>query len=184
MRLLLTFLLPFHWMVAFALLAVAAASQPGHLDALFAAIGTIPAETFSTNPIGQGLSTAFAIGFGLVATLFLWTLLTAVMGSEEPGAFEEVAGLAFGCAIALATITLLVSAGRAIGGGHAAAAFQIAALAASYVAVVAERRAGVAPAASDSEDVRNAARLMALGAAHSSMLSRLPGRAGGNSGAT
>jgi hypothetical protein len=181
MRLFLIFLLPFHWMVAFALLAVAAAG--GHLDALFAAIGTVPAESLAANPVGGGISTAFAIGFGLVATLFLWTVLTAAFGADEPGAFEEVAGLAFGCAIALATITLLFSAGRTLGGGHAACAFQIAALAASYVALIAERRASVSATATESEDVRATARFMALGAAHSSMLSRLPGRSGGTSGA-
>jgi hypothetical protein len=181
MRLFLTFLLPFHWMVAFALLAVAAAG--GHLDLLFAAIGAAPAESLAAHPIGDGLSTAFAIGFGLVAALFLWTLLTAAMGSAEPGALEEVAGLAFGCAIALATVTLLFSASRTVGGGQAACAFQIAALAASYAALIAERRATVAETATESEDVRATARFMALGAAHSSMLSRLPGRSGGQSGA-
>lgn len=183
MRLFLIFLLPFHWMVAFALLAVAAAS--GNLDALFAAVGAVPAESLAAAPIGHGLATVFAIGFGLVAALFLWTLLTAAMGSAEPGALEEVAGLAFGCAIALATITLLFSAGRTIGGGQAACAFQIAALAASYVALIAERRANFAATATatESEDVRATARFMALGAAHSSMLSRLPGRSGGQSGA-
>lgn len=181
MRRFLTFLLPFHWMVAFALLAVAAAG--GHLEALFAAVGAAPAESLAANSIGQGVSTAFAIAFGLVATLFLWTLLTAIVGSDEQGALEEVAGLAFGCAVALATITLLFSARFAIGGAHAACAFQIAALAASYAALIAERRSGQPVSATESEDVRAAARFMALGAAHSTMLSRLPGRSGGISGA-
>lgn len=184
MRPLLTYLVPVYWMAAFALMASRAASQPSGVE-LFVAGSADAIFLESGSAVGQGISTAFSIAFGVVATLFLWAFLTAVLGAGEyPGGYEEVASIAFGGATLLVTISLVVSAARGGAGVQGAGAFQLAALAASYVAVIAERRVLVnAPAPSESDQVREAARHMALGAAHSSMLTRLVGRNGPQGGA-
>lgn len=176
MRPLLTYLVPVYWMAAFALMAAQAVSHPAGLD-LFPGSGVAPIVLEAGKAMNHGVSTALSIAFGLVATLFLWTLLTAVLASEDyPGGYDEVASIAFGGAVLMVTVALVVTALRGEGGVQGAGAFQLAALMASYVAVIAERRAFAAPKASEEDTLRATARRMALGAAHSSMLTRLVGR--------
>jgi hypothetical protein len=183
MRPLLTYLVPVYWMAAFALLASHAASQPHDLD-LFMVGGPGSIVVDVGVDLSRGASTAFSIGFGLVATLFLWTFLTAILGAGDyPGGYEEVASIAFGGAIVVVTVALVVSAARSGASVQGASAFQLAALAASYAAVIAERRVFARARPSEAEDLRAAARRMALGAAHSSLLNRLARRAGTQGGA-
>ena len=184
MRPLLTYLVPVYWMAAFALMASQAASQPSGIE-LFVSGGADTILLESGSAIGQGVATAFSIAFGVVATLFLWAFLTAVLGpGDYPGGYEEVASMAFGGATLLVTVSLVVSAARGGIGVQGDGAFQLAALAASYVAVIAERRVLVAaPTPRESDHVREAARHMALGAAHSTMLTRLVGGNGPQGGA-
>lgn len=184
MRPLLTYIVPIYWMAAFALTASQAATQPPGIE-LFAAAGAESIVVEGGSSMGQGISTAFSIAFGLVATLFLWAFLTAVLGQGEyPGGYEEVASIAFGGATLLITVSLVAAAALGADGVQGVGAFQLAALAASYVAVIAERRVLVAaPGPAETDQVREAARHMALGAAHSSMLTRLVGRNGPQGGA-
>lgn len=183
MRPLLTYLVPVYWMAAFALMAAQAVSHPVGLE-VFPGSGVAPIVLEAGKAMNHGVSTAFSIAFGLVATLFLWTFLTAVLAAEDyPGGYEEVASIAFGGAVLMVTIALVVSAARGEGGVQGAGAFQLAALMASYVAVIAERRAFAAPKTPEADPFRAAARRMALGAAHSSMLTRLVGRNAPHGGA-
>lgn len=183
MRPLLTYLVPVYWMAAFALLASHAASQP-HALALFVTGGADPIVLDTGSALARNVSTAFAIAFGLVGTLFLWAFLTAVLGSGDyPGGYEEVASVAFGGAIVLVTVALIISAARLGAAVEGASAFQLAALTASYAAVIAERRILGASKAPAADDFRDTARRMALGAAHSSMLNRLVRRTGADGGA-
>jgi len=176
MRLFLTYLLPFHWMAVFALLAVLAASGAGGTGYVLEILGATVAPDENAG-FGAVVSTVFATGFALVAVLFFWSLVTSAIGGDDfPGPVADVSSLAFGTAIGAMTTLFLVAAIHPVTGLFQAVAFQIAALAASYVAVHCERRASSLTVVVEGEDVRAAARLMAAGAAHSSMLTRLSGR--------
>ena len=179
MRLFLTYVLPVHWMVVFALLATRAAS--GGMQSALGMLGvTLPVDAQS---FGMAASAVCATGFGFVAALFLWHLVVAFVGdSDFPGPADDVSSLAFGCAIALMTALLLFGAATPLQGLLPAVMFQIAALSASYAAVHAERRK-LSLAPGEADDVRATARFMAAGAAHSSMLPRLAGRSSDRDGA-
>lgn len=177
MRLFLTYVLPFHWMMVFALLAGLAGSGDSGMQTALLTLGASAPGFDAGSPTGNLLSTVFATGFGFVAALFLWSLVTAAVGDAEfPGPIDEVSGLAFAGGIAAMSALVLFGAFRPIDGLFQAAAFQVAALGASYVAVHAQRRAASLHTIVEGDDLRAAARLMAAGAAHSSMLSRLSGR--------
>lgn len=132
-----------HWMVIFALAA------------------------FSAAPEGAGplLTPALlATGYGLVATLFLWTAIAAWGGSR----CDEIA------ALAVAVAALVLAAAVSISGMEGATAMQIAALGATYLVIRAEAQTEPPPATIDWSG--EMARRLALGAAHGSMLSRLSQR--------
>jgi hypothetical protein len=105
--------------------------------------------------------------------LFLWTLLTALFDQEESGGTDDVARLAFGSAIGMITILFLVCAFASVQGFYGITALELAALAGSWLAISAEKRTEEGPALRQGEPVQSAARLMALGAAHNSLLRRL-----------
>ena len=158
MRPFLTYLVPAYWMVAFAIMAAQAASVPGSVMTDAAVSGQF------------GLS----IMLGLVATLFLWTVLTSLLGANDaPEEHMEVAGIAFGGAVLVLIGGLVVS---ALSGGGVMAhenPYQLGALAASYAAIVVEQRYVLRSRSAEADDVTITARRMALGAAHTSMLGRL-----------
>ena len=183
MRHILTSFLAFHWMAIFALLAAASA---------FGAEGSMPAIFFDLagNPVtGETLfpamwtSAIFSIGFCVVAVLFLWVFITASFDagtvSEDT---EEVARFAFGAAVGSLTLLLLMRAVEPAAPLFTEIAALVAALLASYLAVFAERWSGLISTLPSRDDIRDAARLMAAGAAYNSMLSRFSGRPGGNFG--
>ena len=174
MRFLLSPLLSFHWMVVFALLAVLA-SGPRGLDRIVSMIGF---SEFAEPAFGRSLSAVFAVIFALVAVLFLWSLLTTGQGDGFTRPADDVAMLAFAAAIAATTALLMTVAVLPAGGLFAAVTLQICGLGASYAAINAERRS-LSLVADDGAENRSAARLMAVGAAHASMLTRLSGRGTG-----
>ncbi len=168
MRPFLSYLVPVYWMAAFAIMASQAVSHPAGLG-----------EAGASGALALG--TALSILLGLVATLFLWSFLTGVLDAEEgPGGYEEVASLAFGAAVAVLIADLVVSWLGGTASGLHDNAFELTAVVASYAAVIFERRVFAGLKAPEEDEVRAAARRMALGAAHSSMLVRLagPGRGG------
>ena len=89
-----------------------------------------------------------------------------------PGDTDEVARVAFGGAVGLLTLMLLASSVAPAPALFSSVALQLGALLISYLVVQTDRQSQAA-AAMDDEDTRQAARIMALGAAHSSLLSRI-----------
>jgi hypothetical protein len=168
MRLVLTYLLPLHWTAVFGLSAAASAGETGLTPSML---------TFGLWLGDSGAaSLILPVGLGLVATLFFWSFISAVLeGRHFPGAFDEIVGIAFGMAVLCATVITVAGSFDQSPDAPVLAAVQVVALAASYAAIQAERRA-FALASAEDEESRAAARLMATGAAHSSMLSRISGR--------
>ena len=91
----------------------------------------------------------------------------------------DFALLAFICVLSL---ILIGGAAQGISGLFMVVAVQLAALLATYVAMLAERRSAIATGVSTDSEVRAAAHALARGAAHGSLLSRISGRPDTNLG--
>ena len=175
MRHVLTSFLALHWMAIFALLAAVA---------VLGADGGMPEVFFDL--VGESAmwtSAVFSIGFCIVAVLFLWVFITASFGDGVVSAeTEEVARLAFGAAVGSLTLLLLIRAAESAAPLFAEVAMLVAALLTSYLAIFAERWSTLISTLPSRDDIRDAAKVMAAGAAYNSMLSRFSGRPGGNFG--
>ncbi|MDN5927819.1 MAG: hypothetical protein L0I29_12150 [Hyphomicrobiales bacterium] len=176
MNRILTLFVCLHWAVVFVALTLLAGLHGGeNFTAVLAAIGI----QFSVDamPVPAGLCALLAVGFGIVASLFLWALVTGFLDRRvEENAADEVAPLAFAGAVAVFTLVFLgCAAGAEVIGLYRSMALEIGALLASYLAICAERRMAVAAAVSASNEAGAAARTMALHAAHDSLLARLGG---------
>ncbi len=180
MRPIISIVLPVHWMAVFLLMAILLSSGPSGFAHLLGFLGVSDAAAVASFPeMGTALLGA---GLGLVAATFLWLVVAALAGDRRfPGAIEDVAGLAFGTAIVMVTIVFLVAAPYPLVGLLPPATVLAAALAASYAAVQAERRA-IKLHRPDRDVSQSKARTMAVGAAHLSMLSRVSGRGTDRSG--
>jgi hypothetical protein len=179
MNRILTLFVCLHWAVVFIALTLLAGLHGGeNFVAVLAAIGI----QFSVDAmvVPPALCALLAVGFGIVASLFLWTLVTSFLDRRAEGnEADEVAGLAFGGAIAVFTLVFLGCALTAEAIGlYRSMALEIGALLASYLAICAERRMVVAAAAKPGNPAGAAARTMALHAAHDSLLARLGGGRG------
>jgi len=174
MRRILSLFLALHWMIVFsALSTLCALGRHGGFSAVLHAVGLAAPAGLPDSMGYPAVSIFFASGFGLVAVLFLWTLLTAFVDASDSSEMDEVARLAFGSAIGMVTILFLACAFSSVQGFYAIVALELAALAGSWLALSAERRMMERAVPEEGEPVQNAARLMALGAAHSSLLRRL-----------
>lgn len=169
----LSILLPFHWMVAFCMFAAVCSSGSDGFSAFMGFVDASSAGHFAGNTT---LSLLFGVTFALVGALFLWCFVTAfTAGGDFPGDYENVAAKAFGIAISAMTVLLVTSFSR---NAHVvvATAALTAALAASYAAVINERRAMALGAAASVDELHAVVKRVALGAAHASLLSKLTGR--------
>ena len=162
----------FYWMAVFAMLAVASAigaAAPllgGGIPVLFERPGAMPA-----------LSTAFLLGFAVVAALFLWCFVTVLAESTADDS-DSVMRAAFGSAAGMLGVLVIASAAHPEPNLLPALSIQFAALMASYAAIDAEKRAVAAAAGIVAmDDVRVAAKRMARNAAHDTLLRRFSGRA-------
>ncbi|HVW57782.1 MAG TPA: hypothetical protein VHC00_19070 [Rhizobiaceae bacterium] len=174
MRRILSLFLALHWMIVFSALSLLCAlDRQGGFSIVLHMVGLATPAGLPRFMSSQAVSTGFASGFGLVAVLFLWTLLTALFEDEESSETDEVARLAFGGAIGMVTILFLACAFASVQGFYAAVALELAALAGSWLAISAEKRMMERTVPRQNEPVQNAARLMALGAVHNSLLRRL-----------
>ena len=174
MRRILSFFLALHWMIVFAALAaLCALDRQGGFSVVLHAVGLASPTGLPRFMSSQTISTGFASGFGLVAVLFLWTFLTALFEDEQSSETDEVARLAFGSAIAMLTTLFLACAFASVQGFYGIVALELAALAGSWLAISAEKRMMERTVPRQDEQVQNAARLMALGAVHNSLLRRL-----------
>jgi hypothetical protein len=178
MRYILTMLIAFHWMTVFAMLAVVSTVEPEHgiLSALHF-LGATPLPEAHEAGGGPLAAALLALAFGVASLLFLWTLLTVALGDGSFGSqAEQVARRAFGCGVGALSLLLLGGTMFPVSGLFVTSSVALAALLASYLAVYAECWAVSFFAAPDDADLRAAVRVMAAGAAHSAMLTRLSGR--------
>jgi hypothetical protein len=176
----LTIFIALHWTVVFAALAALAGLHNGeNFAAVLAAIGIEFAAVTLPMPLPEALCALLAMGFGVVAALFLWLFSTALLDREGGGkGTDDVARLAFGSAVAVLTLVFIGCASSpAAFGFYRSLAIELGALLASYLAVCAERRMAVAATKAGARDDRVdvAARAMALRAAHESLVHRLMG---------
>lgn len=158
----LTVVLAAYWTVSFALSAITWSA----------------ADRFATGvgaPQGWAAAGHLAMGAGcaLTAALFAWLFVCAILDDVVvPGQPDEVAYFAFAGAGTM--LTLAFVAGAATAPSNIPSAIpSMAALLASYVTIHLERRAWGRPSEEKLADIRAAARLMALGAAHDTMVARL-----------
>ncbi|WP_127598399.1 MULTISPECIES: hypothetical protein [Nitratireductor] len=182
-KILCLFVLAF-WSAFFGALAFIALTDDGGAAALVHRALDIDPRVAGPTPIDSPFyASVLAFGLILAAVLFVWALLSALFErAEGTRDADELARLAFGAGTGM--MMVLMAAGAAIGGQGAfvAASIHVAALTVSYIAMRAEaRRAAEAAMPSpqthpDGLSQQPAVRLMALGAAHNSMLSKLSGR--------
>jgi hypothetical protein len=181
MRHILTILIAFHWMAVFALMAVVSTLHPEHgIFAALSLLGAAPTPDATLSGGGPLVAGFFSFAFAVAGILFLWTLATAIFDAGFPYRdHEHVARLAFAGGIAVFSLLLAGAAVFSVPALFATGASVIAALLVSYVCVFAERLAASVFGTPSDADLRAAARLMAAGAAHGALLSRISGRAGG-----
>lgn len=175
----LSFCLALHWTVLFGLLAarMAGAFVDNSFEPLHSGPGALLSQAASLALQGH-FAAVMALGSGLAAILFLWMAVTLLFDRRGlTGDADDVARLAFATATGLLTLTLV--AGTALPPSRllSTVSLLLSALLVSFIAVRAEARAVAErmPGADAGEANPN---IMALSAAHNSLLSRLSGREG------
>jgi len=174
MRPILTPFLALYWTAAFAALAVVAI---GGGEAGTTRVMRMAGFTDADLPAGTLAATVLAFGLAMVAALFLWAFVQAVLddriGAEDS---EAVLRLCFGGAFGMATLLCVAAAVGGTAEGFSAPTALLGALAASYVAIAAERWISHTLAATADMPEDGGARLMAIDAARQALLSRPIGR--------
>lgn len=177
MRRFLTMVLAIHWTAAFAMLAVACTIDPA--SGFAAPLRFLGADVSGVEQDGGSEAAAFfAICFAVVAMLFFFALVEILFGiaagerRRHPD-FHK----AFAAAAVALTLLLLAGAVERVPDLFATVESLLAASLASYLAIYAEWWARREEAKSAGPRGRAAARLMALGAAHDTLLPGLAGRA-------
>lgn len=173
MRPLLSPVLAFHWMVVFGMLAIVSAISPGR--GTFVALELLGVSFL--NPFEQGsvrFSALLSLGFMVVTALFLWTLISSILGTDRRGDAEETSRYAFGAAVVALTALLMVGAVQPVEGLFVAIGTLLSGLVVSYLAIFAERYS--AALAAQPQETDAGARTMASRAAQQAMLSRISGR--------
>lgn len=176
----LTSFLTFHWAAAFALLAMACVmggdGGAARALAMLGLTGSLP------DFAGDSASIFLPLASAIYAMLFCWAFATCMFSDPDAEGDGDVLRMAFASAALLISLLMVYGSVNFTAGLYPAIAMYLAALLASYLAIQAERLAAMMSASPSQGDIRAAARLMALGAAHISTLSRLAGRADANFG--
>jgi len=177
MRHVLTSFLALHWAVVFALLAYICIDGDRGIAAALGVLGvSVQGSGF------PGLEHAVVVGplsvaLLVVAVLFCWAFVETLLNiTARPDGGDAVVRTAFISAPFLLSLILVGGVAQGINGLFMVVAIQMTALLASYVAVLAERRSSLAAVTVHEGDARAAAHRMAMGAAHSSLLSRISGQ--------
>lgn len=166
MRQILSSFLCLHWAVAFAIPAFVCIGGLHGMEAALGLIG-IPANGGQIGATGAGLAIPVAVALLLVAVLFCWASVELfIADSDRPQSTESVVKAAFTGAGLMLSATLIAGTTAGMDGVFVAVTIQMAALAACYVTCVGERLGNARLAgAARSNDSREAARAMAMGAA-------------------
>jgi hypothetical protein len=170
----LTSFLTFHWAAAFALLSMVCIMGGNGAAQALGMLGL--GENDLAGPAGISASAFISLASALCSMLFFWAFATSVFSDNEVHGDGDVLRLAFASAALLISFLMVCGSVNFVAGVYPIVATYLAALLASYLAIQAERLAAMMSVSPSGGDIRAAARLMALGAAHSAMLSRLSGR--------
>ncbi|CAH2401656.1 hypothetical protein [Mesorhizobium ventifaucium] len=175
MRHILSSFLALHWAVVFALLAFICIDGNRGLAAALGVLGVaVQSSRFAglENPV---VVAPLAVALLVVAALFCWAFVEALFSDPtNPDATDSVVRVAFICASGVLSLIVVGGAAQGINGLLMVVAVQLAALLASYVAMLAERRSALAAAVPGTGETSAAAHLMAKAAAPA--LSRISGR--------
>lgn len=180
MRHILTSFLALHWAIVFALLALICIDGNRGVAAALGVLGaTVERNRFvdlDNIVVVAPLATALLV----VAVLFFWALVENLINDRTSAGADSVARIAFIAASGVLSMIVIGGAAQGINGLLMVVAVQLAALLASYVAMMAEQRSTVA--APGEGEIRAVAHGMAQAAAHNSLLSLISGRAGAKGG--
>lgn len=175
MRRILTLTLAVHWMCVFAMLAIVCTVEPH--DGFAAPLRLLGLETGDLAVDGGSEAAAFfAVAFLLVAVLFFVAASDFLVDGR--GRRHPSFAAAFGTAALSLTLLLVAGALEPVPHLFIAVESVLAAVLVSYLAI----RVEPIPRRADEEagDIASVARLMALGAAHSSLLDRHSRRPAGD----
>ncbi len=176
MRHVLSSFLALHWAAVFALLAYICMDGSRGIAAALGVLGVSIQGNRFPELERVAVVAPLSIALLIVAVLFCWAFVeTLLNAAARPDAGDSVIRIAFISASFLLSLILIGGVAQGIDGLFMIVAIQMTALLASYVAVQAERRSVNAAMPLHESDVRAATR-MAVGAAHSSLLSRISGR--------
>jgi hypothetical protein len=176
MQRLITLFVSAYWTAYFGLLALAsmarATGDQGPFEGFASSFDLLAGTGDSPTLAG-----ALAFGCALSAALFAWTLLDAAM---RPGVRridgDDVPRLALGVAMGVVTLVMVAGVAQPSGVAVDSTFILFIALLASYVAMHLEQAALSRRRVEDLAEPSSMARMMALGAAHTSLLPRLSGR--------
>jgi hypothetical protein len=178
MRHVLTSFLALHWAVVFALLAFICIDGNRGVAAALGVLGVAVGGTHFADLENAAVVAPLAIALLVVAVLFCWAFVETLLNTTD--ASDGVVRMAFISASGVLSLILIGGAAQGINGLFMVVAVQLAALLASYVAMLAERRSAFAAAVPGDGDIRATAHVMARAAAHNSSLSRISGRSDAN----
>ncbi|MER8593948.1 hypothetical protein NKH33_20395 [Mesorhizobium sp. M1182] len=182
MRHILSSFLALHWAAVFALLAFICIDGNRGVATALGVLG-VPVQNTRFADLENAVVVAplvvapLAVALLVVAVLFCWAFVEALTSdTTNPDPADSVMRIAFISALGVLSLIVIGGAAQGINGLFMIVAVQLAALLASYVAVLAERRSTVAAAAPGTGEIRAAAHVMAKAAAHNSSLARISGR--------
>lgn len=182
MRHILSSFLALHWAVVFALLAFICIDGNRGVAAALGVLGVVVQNTGFVDLENAVVVAPLAVALLVVAVLFCWAFVETLFSDPtNPDATDSVVRVAFISASGVLSLIVVGGAAQGINGLFMAIAVQLAALLASYVAMLAERRSALAAPVPGTGEVRAAAHVMAKAAAHNSALSRISGRPDANS---
>ncbi|UVC13132.1 hypothetical protein [Mesorhizobium onobrychidis] len=181
MRHILSSFLALHWAVVFALLAFICIDGNRGVAAALGVLGVVLQNTGFVDLEKAVVVAPLAVALLVVAVLFCWAFVETLFSDPtNPDAADSVVRVAFISASGVLSLIVVGGAAQGINGLFMAIAVQLAALLASYVAMLAERRSALAATVPGTGEVRAAAHVMAKAAAHNSALSRISGRPDAN----
>lgn len=166
-----------HWAIVFALLALICIDGDRGVAAALGVLGVTVESARFVDLQSLAVVAPLAIALLVVAVLFFWAFVDSMINDPASPGADSVVRIAFISASGVLSMILIGGAAQGINGLFMVVAVQLAALLASYVAMLAERRSA---AASDDADFRATAHTMAKAAAHNSLLSLISGRTGSN----
>ncbi|TIM05201.1 hypothetical protein [Mesorhizobium sp.] len=177
MRHILSSFLALHWAVVFALLAFICIDGNRGVAAALGVLGVAVQNTRFVDLENAIVVAPLAVALLIVAVLFCWAFVETLFSiPTNPDATDSVVRVAFISASGVLSLIVVGGAAQGINGLFMAVAVQLAALLASYVAMLAERRSAFAAVDPGTGEIRAAAHVMAKAAAHNSALSRISGR--------